>query len=53
MKDFPYFCSAVCNYEDGNIELNLIFKSMLQTFKQQCGDENWRTYISKFPDDLK
>ena len=26
MKDFPYFCSAVCNYEDGNIELNLIIE---------------------------
>ena len=53
IKDFPYFCSAIVYYKEPRNELNLMFKGMLQTFKQTCGEDNWRDYISKFPEDLK
>jgi len=53
INEFPFFCSAVVHYKDPRQELHLIFKGILQTFKMTCGEENWKAYISKFPDDLK
>lgn len=53
MNDFPYFCSAIVYYKDPNRELNQIFRGMLHTFKSQCGEDYWKDYLSKFPDDLK
>lgn len=53
MKEFPFFCSAVAHFKEPRMELHNIFKGILQTFKKTCGEENWKAYISKFPDDLK
>ena len=50
---FPYFCSAIVDYKNPRQELHLIFKAILETFKQSCGDEYWAEYINKFPEDLK
>lgn len=52
-KEFPYFCSAIVHFKEPRPEMHLIFKKILHTFKAQLGEDNWRDYISKFPDDLK
>ena len=52
-KEFPYFCSAIVHFKEPRPEMHLIFKKILHTFKNQLGEEYWRDYISKFPDDLK
>ena len=53
LNDFPYFCSAVVYYKEPRPELHNIFKGILQTFKANFGEENWRVYVDKFPPDLK
>lgn len=52
-KDFPYFCSAIVQYQNPRHDLHQIFKGILHVFKKDGGAENWNNYISKFPEDLQ
>ena len=37
---------AIAHYHDPRPELHQIFKGILHVFKQNCGEENWRNYVS-------
>jgi transportin-1 len=54
IKDsFPYFCEALVEFKDTTPELERQFQSLIETFKNCYGEENWNSYINDFPPSLK
>eukprot|EP00003_Mantamonas_plastica_P028107 TRINITY_DN624_c0_g1_i4.p1 TRINITY_DN624_c0_g1~~TRINITY_DN624_c0_g1_i4.p1 ORF type:complete len:483 (-),score=137.86 TRINITY_DN624_c0_g1_i4:492-1940(-) len=52
-QDFFYFCDALCFHEDTSNELEELFQSLMETFKEALSEEDWDHYFSRFPDLLR
>jgi transportin-1 len=50
---FPYFCEALVEFKDSPPELEKLFQSLILTYKQCLGQEEWNHYIDSFPPTLK
>ena len=52
-NEFIYLCDAIASWEKPPAELHAKFRDILQTFKQQFGDEQWKQLTDRFPLPLK
>ena len=52
-NEFIYLCDAIASWEKPPMELHVKFTEILQTFKQQFGDEQWKQLTDRFPLPLK
>ncbi|KAF7276137.1 hypothetical protein GWI33_010894 [Rhynchophorus ferrugineus] len=50
---FIYFCDAAASWFNIRPDLKDTIKSVLFSFKMQCGEENWAQFHGTFPDPLK
>ncbi|CAF2750428.1 unnamed protein product [Rotaria sp. Silwood2] len=51
--EFIYVCDAIASWEKPPIELHAKFRDILQTFKQEFGNEQWKQLTDRFPLPLK
>ncbi|CAF4632499.1 unnamed protein product, partial [Rotaria sp. Silwood1] len=52
-NEFIYVCDAIASWEKPPIELHAKFRDILQTFKQEFGNEQWKQLTDRFPLPLK
>ncbi|XP_045474726.1 transportin-1-like [Harmonia axyridis] len=52
-ENFMYFCDAVASWNSMRLDLKENIKSILASFKEQCGDENWTVFYQQCPEPLK
>ncbi|CAF1019344.1 unnamed protein product, partial [Rotaria sordida] len=52
-NEFIYVCDAIASWEKPPIELHAKFRDILQTFKQEFGNEQWKQLTDRFPLSLK
>jgi hypothetical protein len=48
-ESFPYFCEALIEFKDTTLELEYIFKNLIQTYKKCLGADEWNSYLESFP----
>eukprot|EP00058_Branchiostoma_floridae_P025542 XP_002611032.1 hypothetical protein BRAFLDRAFT_128305 [Branchiostoma floridae] len=53
VQDFIFFCDAVASWVNPKEDLKEMFFRILQGFKTQVGEENWRRFSDQFPLPLK
>lgn len=51
-NDFIFFCDAIASWIQPKEDLVDMFRTILQEFKRQFGEENWRNFTSQFPPQL-
>ncbi len=52
-NEFIYVCDAIASWEKPPMELHAKFRDILQTFKQEFGNEQWKQLTDRFPLPLK
>lgn len=52
-ENFMYFCDAVASWNDIKLDLKQTIKTILITFKEQCGENNWNIFYQQCPEMLK
>jgi transportin-1 len=52
INHFPYFCDAICQYENPTPELNNLFNDLIYSYKTNFQDR-WIEIIKKFPENLQ
>jgi len=52
LPHFAYLCSALVQYKNPPSQLEIQFKAILQSYKQQIG-QGWDDYLNEYPADLK
>ncbi|CAF0791983.1 unnamed protein product [Rotaria sordida] len=52
-SEFIYVCDAIASWEKPPMELHAKFRDILQTFKQEFGNEQWKQLTDRFPLPLK
>jgi transportin-1 len=48
-NEFIYVCDAIASWEKPPMELHAKFRDILQTFKQEFGNEQWKQLTDRFP----
>ncbi len=48
-SEFIYVCDAIASWEKPPVELHAKFRDILQTFKQEFGNEQWKQLTDRFP----
>lgn len=49
VSDFMFFCDAVASWSHPKDDLKEMFTKILHGFKNQVGEENWRSFADQFP----
>jgi len=52
MNHFPYFCDAICQYENAPPELLDVFNKLIYSYKSLMR-ENWNNIFNTFPEKLQ
>lgn len=52
VKDFPYLCEALVNFENAEPDLKELAQKLIFHFKLIAGDV-WFSYFENFPQDLQ
>ncbi|CAF1280741.1 unnamed protein product [Adineta steineri] len=52
-SEFIYVCDAIASWEKPPVELHAKFRDILQSFKQEFGNEQWKQLTDRFPLPLK
>ncbi|XP_071954469.1 transportin-1-like [Antedon mediterranea] len=53
VQDFIFFCDAVASWVNPKEDLKEMFFKILQGFKNEVGEENWRRFSDQFPAPLR
>ena len=52
LNDLPYFLHACAEYKTAPEEVEHAMRTLIENFKK-CSGQNWGTFYSSLPDDLK
>jgi len=53
VNDFVFFCDAIASWNNPKPDLKEMFFKILNGFKQQVGEENWKQFFDQVPAQLK
>ncbi|KAI6197203.1 Importin-beta domain-containing protein [Aphelenchoides besseyi] len=53
VQNFVFFCDALASWNNPPTELRVMFRSILEAFRNQVGAEIWNQFVGQFPEQLR